>query len=224
LLRNKKRPRNLSGWWTGNTHPVDVGERLKLVPYWCAPNHSPGRISVLIDPGPAFGVGDHPTTLMALELLEKALAAASEDKAYPSLLDVGTGTGVLSIAAKLLGAGVTVGADIDSASIFSARRNLGLNAIGNGFGNDNVVGLVIGGVEAIGGQFDIVTANLVGPLLLRLSDRLISLAVKSLVLSGIADEVVDQVVNRFNTGPLTLVERKSRDGWNALFFTQALMA
>jgi ribosomal protein L11 methylase PrmA len=87
------------------------------------------RIPLIIDPGPSFGAGDHPTTIMALELLEEAISEESQTGSSPTLLDVGTGTGVLAIAGKSLGTGFTVGLDIDSASVFTARRNVDLNGL-----------------------------------------------------------------------------------------------
>jgi len=104
-----------------------VGENLRLVPYWERGIDPRERIEVVIDPGSAFGSGDHPTTLMALELIESAVFRALEDGPPPNMLDVGTGTGVLAIAGKLLGTGFTLGLDIDPAAIWTARRNLQLN-------------------------------------------------------------------------------------------------
>ena len=116
---------------------------------------------MIVDPGPAFGAGNHPATVMALQLLEVALDRSSAEVQFPSMLDLGTGTGILAIAAKRLGAGFTVGVDIDSAAIYSARRNLKLN----GLTSKDSVELLIGGVESVRGTFKIVTANLVAPLL-----------------------------------------------------------
>ncbi len=115
---------------------MDVGDSLRLVPYWERRAHESERIQIIIDPGPAFGGGDHPTTLMALELLEAA--ARSFDHCKPSMLDVGTGTGVLAIAAEALGSGFTVGLDIDAAAIFTAKRNVGLNSSSDCVLGDNV--------------------------------------------------------------------------------------
>ncbi|HMK37197.1 MAG TPA: 50S ribosomal protein L11 methyltransferase [Desulfomonilaceae bacterium] len=121
----KKRSSNTHNWWMGKVRSVDAGKKLRLVPYWERGLSPSDRIHIIIDPGPAFGVGDHPTTLMALELLEHAVAETNRPE--PTMLDVGTGTGVLAIAAKALGTGLTVGLDTDPAAVFTAKRNVGLN-------------------------------------------------------------------------------------------------
>lgn len=191
---------------------VDVGENLRLVPYWERGIHDSTRIQIIIDPGPAFGGGDHPTTLLALELLEAAMIPLAHQR--PSMLDVGTGTGVLAIAAKALGSGFTVGLDIDGAAVFTARRNLGLNRPSENYHGDSVV-LLLGGSECIRGQFDIVAANVAAPLLLRLRDTLAHATGKYLVLSGIADEMIDAVLAAYDSGDLELTGKAERDGWNA---------
>ena len=111
----------------GRVRSVDVGGSLRLVPYWERGLTKSDRIELIIDPGPSFGAGDHPTTLMALELLEVAISMAEEIGPPPTMLDVGTGTGVLAIAGKMLGTGFTVGLDVDPAAVFIARRNVALN-------------------------------------------------------------------------------------------------
>lgn len=201
--------------WTGSVRAVDVGRRLRLVPYWECGTMPGDRIEIRIDPGPSFGAGDHPTTLMALELLERAVSCALERGKKPSLLDVGTGTGVLAMAAKLLGTGSTIGLDIDGASVFAARRNFKLNNLDE---TDEGPALFLGGVEAVRGVCDIVAANLVGPVLLRLHDELVERVGSFLVLSGMADPVASQVLQRFGAGPLRLLVQLNREGWNAGLF------
>jgi len=186
------------------------------VPYWESEGVAGDRIPIRIDPGPSFGAGDHPTTLMALELLENAVVRAADRGAErPSLLDVGTGTGVLAIAGKLLGTGFTAGLDIDGAAVFVARRNVQLNGLGE---NDEGPALFLGGIEAVRGAYDIVAANLVGPLLLRLHEELVCRVGSLLVLSGIADPVAPKVLEKFGDGQLQLLIQLNREGWNAALF------
>ncbi len=203
--------------WTGDVRTVEVGKRLRLVPYWETRCPASDRIDLVIDPGPSFGAGDHPTTLMALELLEIAIETAKERNPSPTMLDVGTGTGVLAIAAKALGTGLTVGLDPDSAAVFTARRNIALNgpALKTEQGQGGVH-LLIGESRSIGGAFDIVAANLVAPVLLRIHQDLARLVSPLLVLSGIADPLEGKVIEKFRDAGLDLITRRSAEAWNAV--------
>ncbi len=171
-------------WWMGKIKSQDVGKRLRIVPFWERGMTESDRIQIIIDPGPSFGAGDHPTTTMALELLEEAVDKCA--CSAPSMLDVGTGTGVLAIAARLSGAGLIVAHDIDKAAVVVARRNLQLNGIDCGIGeNDpNSVHLFVGGVDCVKGEFPIVAANLAAPTLLRVRDQLTPRVGRYLALSA----------------------------------------
>ncbi|MFH0822706.1 MAG: 50S ribosomal protein L11 methyltransferase [Pseudomonadota bacterium] len=213
-----KRRRDTSKWWTGGIQGVDVGERLRLTPYWERHIRPVDRVSVVIEPGPAFGAGDHPSTVMALGLLELALKQAP--RIAPSMLDAGTGTGVLAIAGKLLGAGYTVGFDVDPAAVYCARRNLGINGLSADH-EDGVspVDLLVGTIEAIRGTFDIVAANLAAPTLMRVSARLAECSARHLILSGIADAMEGTVLDRYLSLDFTLVERRKASEWNAFLMS-----
>jgi len=211
-----KRNRKKHNGWTGGIRSIEVGETLRIVPYWEGGLASSDRLDIIIDPGPAFGAGNHPATLMALQLLEVALRRLSADVQFPSLLDLGTGTGILAIAAKRLGAGFTVGTDIDAAAIYSARRNLQLN----GLGCENSVELLIGEVESVRGAFKIVTANLVAPLLLKLRSNLGNLVEKFLIISGIADAMAQEVLEAYSSEGFDPVISKNDQGWNAVLFSR----
>ncbi|MBI5569860.1 MAG: 50S ribosomal protein L11 methyltransferase [Desulfomonile tiedjei] len=204
--------------WTGKVRSLDVGENLRLVPYWERGLQKTRRHELIIDPGPSFGAGDHPTTVMALELLERAVAEALARGSSPSMLDVGTGTGVLAIAGRALGTGFTVGLDIDGAAIFTARHNLHLNGLTRGAAEEASVHLFIGGVEAVGGTFTVVAANLAAPTLLRVSRPLRSCVAGLLVLSGIAEAMAEEVLEAYRSAGLALRSSLHRDGWNAALF------
>lgn len=199
---------------------VDVGAGLRLVPYWERGITKSERIELIIDPGPSFGAGDHPTTVMALELLEVAIGRADETGRFPSMLDAGTGTGVLAIAGKALGAGFTVGLDIDPAAVFIARRNIALNSGGIPAAAEPSpsIQLVVGGPESIKGVFDIVTANLAAPTLLNLCDSLRAATGSFLILSGIADAMAEEVVRSYSMEGCFVLMRKRREEWNAALF------
>lgn len=201
----------------GRVRSVDVGTRLRLVPYWERGITKSDRIELIIDPGPSFGAGDHPTTVMALELLEVAVSMAEETGPTPTMLDVGTGTGVLAIAGKVLGTGFTVGLDVDPAAVFIARRNLALNS-----GCDpapaeerSSIQMVMGGSESIKGVFDIVAANLAAPTLLNLRDSLVAATGSFLILSGIADAMAEEVVRSYSSAGCFTIMSRRREEWNA---------
>ena len=213
----KRKDRNRSGWWTGNIRSLNIGERLRLVPYWEIFRTDPDRINVIVDPGPAFGAGDHPSTVMALELLEAAVKQLNADAVHrPSMLDVGTGTGVLAIAGKLIGVGFAVGFDIDSPTIYTARRNLELNRMSGATASDEPdIELFVGELDCVKRSFHIVAANLAAPLLKELAASLASVTKSHLILSGIADEMKDVVIETYLSGSFSEVRRLNRKNWNA---------
>lgn len=189
---------------------------MRLVPYWERGLVYSDRIELVIDPGPAFGSGDHPTTIMALELLESSMHLLLREGHGPTMLDVGTGTGVLAIAGMALGCRLSVALDIDAAAIFTARRNFGLNGYGSPIeeGGPAVVPF-IGGVESLRGSFDVAAANLAAPVLLRLKEHIIPRVGTMLILSGIAEALAEEVFSQYVLGELELVTRLDKEGWHA---------
>jgi ribosomal protein L11 methyltransferase len=149
--------------WKSRYRPIPIGRRLMIVPAWLdAPD--PSRIPIKIDPGMAFGTGTHPTTQLCLELLE----LASADHPPSSVIDLGCGSGILSIAALKLGAETALGVDIDAESIKASREN----AEANGVAERLILGL--GSVDEVrAGKFPfskspLVLANILAPVLVRL--------------------------------------------------------
>jgi ribosomal protein L11 methyltransferase len=134
--------------WREHHRPVAVGRRFVVAPPWDVPV-VPDREVLVIEPGMAFGTGQHATTRTCLEAIEMAVAA----RAVRSLLDVGTGSGILALAAVRLGVGRVVAIDVDPAVLPLARTNL----VANGAGG---VTVVAGRAEALRATFDLVVANL----------------------------------------------------------------
>lgn len=132
--------------WKRHFPPLPIGERLWVCPPW-APAPPPGRLAVVIDPGMAFGTGNHATTSACLELLERHLPPGAD------VLDVGTGSGVLSIAALRLGARRAVGVDTDPLATTAARENAARNSVAGGFE-------VRSSLEEVAGEFDLAVANI----------------------------------------------------------------
>src|SRR5262245_52943127 len=135
--------------WKEGFGPVEIGERLIVAPSWSLPNTSEGRVVIQIDPGMAFGTGTHESTRLCLEAIERCWRGNA-------LLDVGTGTGILAIAAARLQPGSRVVAiDVDPQAVEVARENLAINGVA-----DSVVLLEAQPRKLADQRFDVVVANL----------------------------------------------------------------
>jgi ribosomal protein L11 methyltransferase len=145
------------GFWLRKARPI--GEKL-LVAKKGSPLRIPGKTVILIDPRSAFGTGGHGSTEGCLTALEKFL------KGGETVLDVGTGTGILAIAARKLGAGRVTAIDIDPAACSESVKNIALNGIDGG------IDVIEGGIESAKDRYDVIVANLRTPLLVDLMDRL----------------------------------------------------
>lgn len=144
--------------WQKYYHPLRVTNRLTIVPEWEKyQRQSPDEKLIVLDPGMAFGTGTHPTTRLMLEALEIVVRGGE------SMIDVGTGSGVLSIAAKHLGAGDIAAYDIDEVAVRSAKRNLALNPVAS----DIKVG-VNSLLDGIHTQVDLIVANILAEIIVPL--------------------------------------------------------
>jgi ribosomal protein L11 methyltransferase len=155
--------------WPGRA----VGESLFLAPPWCEEPAPAGRIRLIHNPGLACGTGDHPCTQMALVALETIV------KSQHTVLDIGTGSGILAIAATLLGARLAVGADLDGAALGAARENHQLNGL--------PPRLIEGSADCVkSGIADVTVANISSAVLLMLLDDLIRITKTggTLILTG----------------------------------------
>jgi ribosomal protein L11 methyltransferase len=167
--------RDWLGEWKKNWRAVEVG-RFVVAPPWDAVEETGGRIVVRVEPGMAFGTGTHETTRLCLAAIEKHFDGAS-------FLDVGTGTGILAIAAARLRPAARVEAcDTDAEAVEIARENARLNGVGDR------VGFRVGSVEATTGSADFVCANLTADVIVPLLPALASATCGRLVLSGILAE------------------------------------
>nr|KYP54566.1 Ribosomal protein L11 methyltransferase [Cajanus cajan] len=211
-------------------HPVQVTEGLWVVPKWCTPPDVQAT-NIFVNPGLAFGTGEHSTTKLCLLLLQGYI------KGGEHILDYGTGTGILAIAALKLtfGAAFAVGVDVDSQAIASASENASLNNIGpdklqlhlvsckasSSSQNDLTFGVMEGQntceIQAVithRDKFDVVIANILLNPLLDLADQIISLAKPGAVvgLSGILSEQVQYIVERYSPF-LEGIEVSKMDDW-----------
>jgi ribosomal protein L11 methyltransferase len=215
--------------WKVNYRPIPIGRRLIIVPAWLeSPDES--RIPIKIDPGMAFGTGTHPTTQLCLEFIDELIASRTLTAGRSPLtaIDVGCGSGILSIAALKLGASFALGVDIDEAAIRASRENARANSV-----PDEKFTLGVGSVaEILAGNFDnlpwhpqgirkapLVLANILAPVLIRLfNDGLADLVAPSgmLILSGIMQEQAGSVLAAAREQELEILNRKQIGDWVAL--------
>ncbi|PWM21579.1 MAG: 50S ribosomal protein L11 methyltransferase [Oscillospiraceae bacterium] len=192
--------------WKRYYHPIELSDRLAICPSWEEYIPREGQKMIRLDPGMAFGTGTHETTRLCLKLLERFLRPGM------SMLDVGTGSGILAICAKLLGSGRTVGVDIDEVAVRVARENAALNGCGD-------IELLCGDLAAdVTGCFDIVCANIVADAILRLSKDLPALmhAEGVCVVSGIIDTRCEEVQSGLRQAGLEPFETILENGWAAI--------
>jgi len=220
--------RNWMEAWKHNYRPIPVGRRIQIVPAWLE-NPAPDRTPIRIDPGMAFGTGTHPSTQLCLLLLERALAqeppqTSAEDSAHPgaaarTVIDVGCGSGILSIAALKLGAACALGVDIDAASLTNARENAELNGIAVG------LQLGVGSVAEIrSGAFvlrsaQLVLANILAPVIIRLFDDGLGDIVErggELILGGVLHDQRVSVLRSARAAGFRCTDRVRSDDWIAL--------
>ncbi len=209
--------------WREHYRPISIGKRLIIVPAWLdSPN--PERIPIKIDPGMAFGTGTHPTTQLCLELIEAFFDAPPKMANHKSkTIDIGCGSGILSIAALKLGAEAALGVDIDIESVKNAREN----AANNGIGAEFIVGQ--GSVkEVLAGQFSIrqaplVMSNILAPVLVRLLEAGLADLTESggaVILSGILHGQEQSVIEAAQSQGLVLSAQKQMGDWVALSFVR----
>jgi ribosomal protein L11 methyltransferase len=189
--------------WKGGFPPEKVSGRFWVIPPWEAPSLPGDAVSMILEPGQAFGTGKHQTTRHCLEFLEEIV---HQQGGLPrSFLDVGCGSGILSIAARRLGATRVVGLDIDADALTVARRNLGLNRL------SNEIVIVNGSMACCRAGFDLIAANLDATTLLRHREPLwTSLTQGGLaILSGMLAEEAPGVLTAFKEAGFHLMAEKT---------------
>ena len=192
--------------WKKYFHPIPVGEKLLIRPLWEEACDPQGRVVLDLEPGLAFGTGTHETTRLCLELLEKYLVPGCD------FLDMGCGSGILAVAALLLGAKSAVGVDIDPLAVKTAVENANTNKVGERF-----TGICGNLAEKVTGKFQVVAANIVADIVILLSKDAPRFLEKDSVylVSGIIDtreqDVLDAIGDIFQ-----VLERREEKGWVAM--------
>lgn len=207
------RTEDWSNSWKANFKPLRLGRRLLVVPSWEVPQPREDDIVLRLDPGMAFGTGGHETTRLCLELLERIMDEMPT-LISPSVLDLGTGSGILAMAAVLLGAGRVCAVDIDPQAVEVARENLAANGLAG------QVELGATPIESLTGAFDIILGNILAEELVRLAPHLTERLADGgiLVLSGILAEKEGFVRKGFAPQPLAYLETRHEGEWVALLY------
>ncbi len=198
--------------WKKYYKPLEIGERLLVLPSW-EPEPETDRTILKLDPGMAFGTGAHHTTRMCLEFLEKTV------KQGDTMLDLGCGSGILSIASVLLGAKQAIAVDIDPIAKKIAYENAAMNGItketftvliGNILSNRSVQ-------ERISGKYPVVAANIVADVIIALAPLAKTMVAEGgvFIVSGIIDERVEDVTNALLNSGFSVTEHSAAEGWNA---------
>ena len=188
--------------WRKYYHPMEIGRRLAVVPSWQA--YDTDRVKLLLDPGLAFGTGGHETTSLCLEALDELMAGGER------VLDIGTGSGILAIAALKLGAACAEGVDIDPVAVRTACENAALNGVAGQF-----TGLVGDLSDKAGGTYQIITANIVANAIISLAPAVPGLLAEGghFIASGIIDTRAQEVAEALTKAGLTIAQRKDKRGW-----------
>ncbi len=190
--------------WRAHAVPSWVDRDLVVVPAWQDVVTPAGALRVDIDPGATFGLGDHATTVLTLRLLRDVIWPGA------TVLDVGCGSGVLSIVAARLGAPYVEAIDVSPAAVEATTANARRNGV------EGVINVSTRPLGDISGEFDIVLANLLAPIVVELAPQLRAATAPAgaLVVSGILADAHDHVIAAL--GPMRLVETATRDNWAAL--------
>lgn len=193
--------------WKQYYHTQRIGKRIIVTPSWEEYTPVEGEVQMRLDPGMAFGTGTHDTTRLCLELLEEVVTPETR------ILDVGTGSGILSVGGVLLGAPSALGVDIDPVAVKVADENAEINGV------TEKTEFVCGDLtDKVHGKFEIVTANIVADVIIRLLSTVKNYLLKGgvLIVSGIIDTRADEVENACHEAGFVTEKRLEHGGWVAI--------
>ena len=193
--------------WKQYYHTQRIGKRIVVTPSWEEYVPAEGEVQMRLDPGMAFGTGTHDTTRLCLELLEEVVTPETR------ILDVGTGSGILSVGGVLLGAPSALGVDIDPVAVKVANENAEINEV------TGKTEFVCGDLtDKVHGKFEIVTANIVADVIIRLLGTVKNYLLKGgvLIVSGIIDTRADEVENACHEAGFVTEKRLEHGGWVAI--------
>lgn len=185
---------------------TEIGEKLVIRPSWENYENTSNRKILSIDPGAAFGTGTHATTSLCLSVLERYVNENS------TVLDIGCGSGILSIASVLLGAKYSYGVDIDAQSVKVAKENAKLNSV------DDKTNYIVGNLaDEIDGKYSIVCANIVADIIIELLESVENYMTDDgvIITSGIIDMRETDVTSAFSKYGFKIIEALKQDNWCA---------
>ena len=192
--------------WKKYFKVTPIGSRLVICPEWEKYDNPDNKVVLKIDPGAAFGTGTHATTSLCLQILQDYV------KQGDIVLDIGSGSGILSIAAVLLGAKLADGVDIDATAVKVAGENTALNGVAD------KTNYICGDLaDKIDGKYNIICANIVADIIMRLNTNIKNYMEKDAIYitSGIIDVRVDEVRESFKNNNLEIIKEVRRDNWYA---------
>ncbi len=196
--------------WKQFYKPMEIGERLLVVPEWEEAGDD-GRVKLILNPGLTFGTGSHATTRLCLTALEKHICGGEK------VLDLGCGSGILSIAALLLGAKDAFACDIDDKCVGVAYENAALNGIGKEHYTVRAGDVLSdrGLQKEFGGDYDLIVANIVADVIIALAPQVRGLlkAGGLFLCSGIIDDRAEEVREKLVEAGWTIEETRSGEGW-----------
>jgi len=193
--------------WKDYFHPVRVGEKVVIKPSWEEYEQADGDIVIELDPGMAFGTGTHHTTAMCIRCLEEVI------KPGDTVFDIGTGSGIIAVAAAKLGAGVVQAVDLDSVAVRVARENVLINGV------DNLVKVSEGDLlTGISGKADVIIANIIADIVIKLLVDIPSRLKDGgiLIASGIISERMSDVTAAILANGLLVDKVIEEGGWVAV--------
>ena len=192
--------------WKKYFKPIEIGEKLAVVPSWEEYENRENRTILSIDPGAAFGTGTHATTSLCLELLQGFVDDDTE------MLDIGCGSGILGLASVLLGCKKAFGVDIDAQSVKTARANAEINRI-----SDKATFEVGDLTQVVSGKYGVICANIVADVIIRLLPDVDEFMTEGgvLIVSGIIDIRKDDVLKAVNDNGFKIADQKYKDNWCA---------
>ena len=197
--------------WKQFYKPMEIGDRLIVIPEWESTGVPEGRVALRLNPGLTFGTGSHATTRLCLTALEKHITGGQ------TVLDLGCGSGILSIAALLLGADRAVACDIDEKCVDVAYENAALNGVGRDHytvrWGDVVTDRALR--RELGGPYDVVVANIVADVIKALASTVRPLVKEGgiFLCSGIIDDRAEEVAQCLRDNGWTIAETRSSEGW-----------
>lgn len=205
IMLNQCKNEDWENNWKQYFHPIPVGEKLLIRPTWEDEFEAGDRKVLNIEPGLAFGTGSHETTRLCLETLEKHIHEGT------TVLDIGCGSGILSIAALLLGAEKAVGVDIDALAVKTAIENGEVN----NFKAPEYTILQGNLTDKVSGKFDVVVANIVADVIIMFCKDVASFMKDDalFITSGIIDTREQDVIDAFNKYGFEIKARHTKGGW-----------